>query len=148
MAMVQESRHFIRHTIDVPLEVTTVAAGTALNPLSLNVSHGGLAFEVDECLDIGQLIHLRIPTVNPPFEADARVVWCRPEGDRYLAGAAFINQTAAFQSRMVEQICAIEEYRKEVLHQEGRALTPQDAAAEWIERYAGRFPAADGKRET
>jgi hypothetical protein len=43
---------------------------------------------------------------------------------------------------MVEQVCAIEQYRGEVLENEGRELTAQEAAAEWIGRYAGRFPDA------
>lgn len=42
--------------------------------------------------------------------------------------------------RMIEQICHIEHYRKEVERQEGRRLSSQDAADEWISRYAGDFP--------
>lgn len=146
--MIQEARKFVRHTVDVPLEVTTkTSTGPAEEHHSTNVSFGGLSFLADECLDIGQIVHLRIPTVTPPFEADAKVVWCRAEGERWLVGAAFLDATASFQSRMVEQVCAIEQYRQEVLHQEGRALTPQDAATEWIQRFAGRFPNPDGKRD-
>jgi hypothetical protein len=43
---------------------------------------------------------------------------------------------------MVEQICYIEHYRKEVRATQGRVLTAEEAAREWIERNAGRFPAA------
>jgi hypothetical protein len=35
----------------------------------------------------------------------------------------------------------IEHYRKEVERLEGRALTSQEAAGEWISKYAGDFPA-------
>ena len=42
---------------------------------------------------------------------------------------------------MIEQICHIEHYRKEVARVEGRELSTQEAASEWISRYASDFPA-------
>lgn len=134
-----ESRRFVRHTIHVPLEISTPVRTSAENHAS-NVSHGGLSFPCDKCLDLGEVVHLKIPTVEPPFEADARVVWCRPEDDHFLVGVAFNDPNDAFQSRMVQQVCAIENYRQEVAAQEGRMLSTQEAAAEWIEKFAGRFP--------
>jgi hypothetical protein len=41
---------------------------------------------------------------------------------------------------MVQQVCSIENYRKEVETREGRTLTNQEAAAEWIKKHAGNFP--------
>ena len=133
-------REFIRHTVDVPLEIKLLPNAAAQRNQSVNVSHGGLAFLVDQCLDIDQVIELRIPTVDPPFDAHARVAWCKPEGDRFLVGVEFLDAGDAFESRMVQQVCAIESYRREVAEQEGRALDSQQAAAEWIQKYAGRFP--------
>ena len=40
---------------------------------------------------------------------------------------------------MVQQVCAVEHYRQEEL-QKGRVLNSQQAASEWIAKYAGRFP--------
>lgn len=136
----QPIRRYIRHTLDVPLEVKL--GGTRHTGLDhgVNVSHGGLAFLSDKCLDIGEIIELLIPTVDPPFEAEARVVWCRPERKRFLVGVEFLEAGDAFRSRMVEQVCSIESYRQRVRETEGRALTSGEAAAEWISKYAGRFP--------
>ena len=133
-------REYIRHTIDVPLEVETLSHPRGRVEHGVNVSYGGLAFVSDDCLATGDTIRLRVPTVDPPFEAAARVAWCRPEGDAYLVGVQFTDAGAAFRSRMVQQVCSIENYRKEVLAREGRDLTTQEAATEWIELYAGRFP--------
>ena len=134
------TREYVRHSVDVPLEVTTVPSLPGATRKGVNLSYGGLSFLMEECLDHGQIIHLRIPTIDPPFEANARVVWCRPEGDAWLVGVEFLDSTDAFQSRMVQQVCSIENYRKEVLQNEGRRLTTQEAAAEWINKFAGRFP--------
>jgi c-di-GMP-binding flagellar brake protein YcgR len=134
-------REYVRHTVDVPLEVREVA-GQPATQQSVNVSFGGLAFVADACLEIGSTIQLRIPTVDPPFEAEARVAWCRPEARRYLVGVQFLSASDAFRSRMVQQVCAIDQYRRQVLRDEGRQLAPQEAAAEWIARFGGRFPDA------
>ncbi|HEX6307766.1 MAG TPA: PilZ domain-containing protein, partial [Longimicrobiales bacterium] len=92
------------------------------------------------CPAIGEVLRLRIPIVEPTFEAEARVAWCMPEAEKYLVGVEFLDSRAAFQSRMVQQVCSIENYRQEVQEREGRTLTTQEAASEWITKYAGRFP--------
>jgi hypothetical protein len=136
-------RSFIRHTAGVPLEVRCLPGSPASTLQSVNVSTGGLSFVSDEHHEMGAIIQIRIPTVNPPFEARAKVVWTRPEGDGWCVGVQFLEENDAFRARMVEQVCAIEQFRAEVRENEGRELTTQEAAAEWIARYAGRFPDAD-----
>ena len=135
-------RRFLRHTIHVPLEIEAVAA-TPVTEKGVNVSFGGLAFESAACRELGEIIRLRIPTVDPPFEAGARVAWCRPEGSTFLIGVEFLDSSAAFQSRMVQQVCSIENYRREAEEKEGRKLSTDAAAREWISKYAGRFPDAE-----
>lgn len=137
-----QQREFLRHTIHVPLEVDRVGDAAPLMEEGVNVSYGGLAFLSNACPTVGDILRLRIPTVDPPFEANARVAWCRAEADKFLVGVQFLDSTAAFQSRMVQQVCSIENYRKEILERDGRELSTQDAAAEWIAKYAGRFPDA------
>lgn len=153
-------REFIRHTFDVPIEFRLVegVVATDLGPLppvgtsdgdgsrvtsaghSVNVGFGGLAFQSNFCPRPGDFVELRIPSVSPPFVARAKVAWCRPESGGYLIGASFLDASDAFRSRMVQQVCAIENYRKDVLEKEGRELDTQQASAEWIEKFAGRFP--------
>ena len=133
-------REFLRHTVDVPLEVERTGVAAAQQEHGVNVGHGGLAFESATCPVVGEMLRIRIPTVEPPFEGNARVVWCRPEGENFLVGVQFLDAPAAFRSRMVQQVCSIENYRREVREREGRVLTSQQAADEWIERFAGRFP--------
>lgn len=136
-------RQYVRHTIGVPLEVERLGESSRMTEAGVNVSHGGLAFLSSWCPHVGEVLQLRISTVEPAFEARARVSWCRSEAGRFLVGVQFLDATDAFRSRMVQQVCAIERYRDEVRAREGRALTTQEAAAEWIARHAGRFPGSD-----
>ncbi|HEX2208710.1 MAG TPA: PilZ domain-containing protein [Longimicrobium sp.] len=143
-------REFIRHTADVPIQVRTVEGEEAAGQ-GLNVSHGGLAFISALCPAQGTTIEIAIPNVDPPFQAHARVAWCRPEASAFLVGVEFLDASDAFRARMVEQVCTIERYRQQVREREGRQLTAQEAATEWIGKYAGRFPVAspapDGAEE-
>lgn len=135
-------RAFIRHTAGVPLEVRAVPGSAGVKLESTNVSEGGISFVSDRDFPVGTVIEIRIAEVDPPFEARARVAWTAPEGDRFCIGVSFLDASDAFRARMVEQVCSIERYRREVEAREGRVLTAPEAAAEWIGRYAGRFPDA------
>jgi hypothetical protein len=134
-------RTFIRHTVGVPISVCAVEGDEVRTRQSVNVSEGGLSFVSDDEIAIGTTLDVGIAEVDPPFEARARVVWSSREPDgRWCIGVQFLAAADAFRVRMVEQVCAIERYRKEVEAEGGRTLTPQEAATEWITRYAGRFP--------
>jgi c-di-GMP-binding flagellar brake protein YcgR len=135
-------RRFIRHTADVPIEVRTVAGRPPHTRTGVNVSVGGLSFLSEDELEIGTVVDIRIDSVQPPFEARGRVVWARREEDGCRVGVQFLDENDAFRARMVEQVCAIEQYRRQIAEKEGRDLTREAAAREWIERYGNRFPAA------
>ena len=140
-----ELRRFIRHPADVPIEFSTADHPGISHPgLTQDVSFGGLAFQAEECPERGSLIIVRIPVVDPPFEMEGEVVWCRrTTGQRVEVGVRFLGSADAFRARMVEQVCYIEQYRREVLEQEGRDLDATTAAAEWIRKYASKFPGSE-----
>lgn len=133
-------REYIRHPVDIPIEFQRDQdkAYDQHETLS-NISEGGLAFRSQSALEVGALIHIRIPVSEPPYEAQARVAWCQSDGTGFEIGIALLGAEEGFRSRMVEQICHIEHYRQEVLHLEGRQLSAQQAALEWIRKYADTF---------
>ncbi len=138
-------RQYIRHPTDIPIEVRSAQADNNLEARSRNVSVGGLAFLSRLPLTPESIIDLRINSVSPPFETRARVIWCLPSGDgakdgSYDVGVSFLDAGDAFTARMVEQVCHIESYRKHVAEAEHRALSSQEAAREWIARFAAAFP--------
>ena len=68
------------------------------------------------------------------------MTWCRRHNEHYLIGVEFLDAQDDYRARMVEQICHIEHYKKEVLEREGRLLSGEQAAHEWIHKYAQDFP--------
>ncbi|MCU7861915.1 MAG: PilZ domain-containing protein, partial [Candidatus Thiodiazotropha sp. (ex Lucinoma kastoroae)] len=105
-----------------------------------NYSGGGLCFLAEGQIEPGTEIHIAIPITPPLFHATGVVVWCRKEENNYLVGVKFTEQETAYAVRMVEQLCYIEHYKQTIKQTEGRTLSGEEAAMEWIERYAGEFP--------
>lgn len=135
----REGRQYIRHPTEIPVEVHPTNGGGGQHRIR-NLSLGGLSFHSNEELTLGSVVNLRINSVEPSFESEARVVWCMPVAQGYDLGVAFLNAEDAFRARMVEQVCHIESYRQRLIASEGRTLTPEAAAREWIARFADSFP--------
>ena len=142
--MTVNQRRFMRHPSDIPIEFSTAEGSPASQfGQAHDVSFGGLAFESEHCPVPGSIIDVRIPTVIPPFQTRGVVVWCRCLGERYEVGVRFLESSDAFKARMVEQVCHIEQYKRDVLAREGRRLTGAAAAREWIAKFASSFPGED-----
>ena len=138
-------RKFIRHPVDVPIQVTPDWVedehDETLDQTITNVSLGGLAFVSPKPLQVLDRVQVCIPFLERDNTLVGNVVWCDRSGNGYEIGIEFEKSRDVFRLRMIEQICHIEHYRKEVLLQEGRELTTQEAASEWIAKYASDFPA-------
>ncbi|MEW9897123.1 PilZ domain-containing protein [Chitinivorax sp. PXF-14] len=136
-------RQFIRHPVTIPFEINACQQADQADydsHCSCDVSLGGLAFDSLSRLEPGAVVALRIPFVRPPFETTGRVAWCSPHGAGFKLGVAFLDPDDVFRARMVEQLCYIENYKQHVARTEQRELTSEEAAHEWIDKYAARFP--------
>lgn len=137
-----DDRQFIRHPSDIPIEYCFLDKSICLLDSINDVSVGGLSFQADRYIEPESWLHLHIPINDNHFEIDAQVRWCLKNNDHYDVGVLFPGQKEAFSARMVEQVCHIEQYKKDVLEKEGRALSGDEAAAEWITNFATEFPSA------
>ncbi|HHJ14175.1 MAG TPA: PilZ domain-containing protein [Gammaproteobacteria bacterium] len=134
-------RSFIRHPSDISIEYQLDEEGARQASEQLHdIGEGGLSFASATRLPVGARVRIRIPHVKPAFEAGGKVVWCRPGRAGWNIGVSFLEASDRYRVRMVEQICYIEHYRAEVLATEGRRISSEQAAREWIERYAAAFP--------
>lgn len=134
------TRSFIRHPTDIPIDVVSAEPGVNDITKLRNVGLGGLCYRSESSREIGTYVKIRIPAIKPLFELPARVAWCQANDDAFEIGVQFMAEDDAYKARMIEQLCHIEHYRSQVLAQEGRTLSGQEAAAEWIEKFAADFP--------
>jgi hypothetical protein len=132
-------RAFIRHPSDIPMQLQPDYQDRKLGVLH-NASLGGLACFSHYALPVGTKVRIRLYLTLPVFEAEGRVVWCESTLSGYDVGVAFDDADEAFRVRMIEQLCHIEEYKRRIREREGRLLNGEEAAMEWISRYAADFP--------
>lgn len=132
-------RRFIRHPVDIPINYRLLNNPGEKEKLK-NVSRGGLCFKTNEAIPVGVTIRVEIPACQPKFESEGTVVWCSQADGTYNIGVQFDDCASEFNLRMVEQVCYIEHYKNYVWEKEGRLLTGEEAATEWIQKYAAVFP--------
>ncbi len=134
-------RRFSRHPADIPIDVKVAVLPQSKTPACsmTTVSQGGLSCEVDCKVDVGSMVDIEIASVSPVYHGTGEVVWCNEKGDIYEVGVRFTNNEEAFKSRMVQQVCQIEQYKNLVYEREGRLLDGDQAAAEWIAKYAADY---------
>ena len=137
---------FDRYPANIQIEVKSHGQLKHAKHDTLNLSTGGLAFRGSRKLKPGDVVEIRIPFLSPPFETEARVAWCAALQGHHDVGVEFLDQDDAYTARMVEQVRDIENYKNEVSRTEGRVLTPEEAAAEWIKKHAAKVPGSEGSR--
>ena len=135
-----DARKFYRHPVDIPLRFHQ-AEVDCRSGVAKDIAFGGICFRSEEPVANDAIITIHFPSVSGEQEVHARVVWChrRPK-NHWEIGAAFCEEYDHFRTRMVEQLFQIELYRRQVEDKEGRHLAMEDAAREWVQRYAASFP--------
>jgi hypothetical protein len=135
-------RNYIRHPTSIPIQVST--GNHAHEQVMVNnLSAGGLSFFTDIPVKVGSVVDLMIPCITPDYQGEGVIVWRRnqqPKG--FEVGVRFANDDEYFRVRMVEQVCQIEEYRQQ-LAEVGRHISTEEAAHEWIKRFAANFDSSD-----
>jgi len=133
-------RHFIQHPEDVPIEIYVQSDSAQRATAVPAVGARGLRFNTNVYLESGTLIKVSIPVVDPCFEALCWVVWCGKADHGFEVGVSFLENTDAIPIQMVEQICYIKHYKQQVFDREGRVLTTEEAAIEWMRDHADAYP--------
>jgi len=131
-------RRFIRHPADFPMVVATNDSHRGERASLCDIGQGGLACQLARALPPGSPVTLRIPSLQPDFPVSGRVVSCAPCARGFRVSIQFSDEAETFKSKMVEQVCQIEHYRRE-LRRAGRELDIEAAAREWIERFGSQF---------
>ncbi|AZT84839.1 PilZ domain-containing protein [Marinobacter sp. NP-4(2019)] len=131
-------RRFIRHPTDFPILVFSKDSSHGDEASLCDISQGGLACSLQRKLRLGESVALGIPSLQQGYRISGLVVRCRHYGKGYRIGIQFSDETEAFKSKMVEQVCQIEHFRRE-LRRDGCELDSEAAAREWIERFGSQF---------
>lgn len=132
-------KRFIRHPRGFPARFRRAWRA----PVELGRPRGdrlGLLLSTRRYVRPGTPLAVSIEAAGEQHGFEAEVVLMRQRGSRFEMGLWMGDEDESYRLRMVEQVCHIEAYRRRVEREEGRSLSSETAALEWIERYAGSFP--------
>ncbi|MCV6591265.1 MAG: hypothetical protein OIF57_19930 [Marinobacterium sp.] len=131
---------FIQHPNQIALELIPLDSNAAAN---LQPPALGLLCSSPTPYDRGQQLQLNFPDCDlhsPPITGT--VLDCQPLTDSYQLALLFHTSDCAMRLRMVEQQLQIRLYQTHIAQTQGRQLSDNAAALEWIEHHAASFPAA------
>ena len=136
-------RSFIRHPSDIPIDIYPDHSPVGSPEILINISHGGVSLRSQARILPGTIVNLTVHVSKHDERVRGRVVWCRDLDKGYDIGVEFLSTKDSYAVRMVEQVCHIEHYRLKVKEQQGRDLSSEEAAMEWIAENASDFPQSD-----
>jgi hypothetical protein len=127
-------RRYLRHPTDYPVDIHLSDLVPPDREYLRNISRGGLCFTATVSVEPGTIIHIEIPIARPVFETDGLVAWCQATAEGYEIGVRFAKQHPRNQ-RLVEQVCQVEHFKREIWLHDGRHLTGEEAAVEWLRQH-------------
>ena len=132
-------RRYIRHSTDLPVDISLSHVVPRGREYLRNISRGGLRFRSTIALEPGRGIRVGIPVSQPVFETQGVVAWCQPANDGkpgFEVGVHFDDLHPVIGDGLMDRICHIEQYKHEVWLRDGRWLTGEEAALEWLQQQA------------
>ncbi|GAB3483250.1 energy transducer TonB [Marinomonas epiphytica] len=131
---------FVEHPNELPLNVTAIE-DQPFPPISKDrLGFVGITYLTHDAFDSGRSVQITLEEIDPNFCVRGRVAWCQQQDSGYLIAIEFPSEEDCYSVRMVEQLSHIESYRRNAKN-EGRRLNYNEAASEWIQKFAASFPA-------
>ncbi|WP_191601374.1 energy transducer TonB [Marinomonas algicola] len=131
---------FVDHPQDIPLQIKEVNDRTFPETSFDRVGFAGITCLSTRAYEMGQSVQITLKEIDPNFCVTGRVAWCDNHQASFKIAIEFPEKEDCFCVRMVEQLSQIEHYRRQAKTQ-GRRLNYNEAAAEWISKFAASFPA-------
>ncbi|MCZ2722150.1 energy transducer TonB [Marinomonas sp. 15G1-11] len=131
---------FVDHPQDIPLQIKEVNDRMFPETSFDRVGFVGITWQSKRAYAMGQAVQITLKEIDPNFCVTGRVVWCDNQQDSFKIAIEFPEKEDCFCVRMIEQLSQIEHYRRQAKTQ-GRRLNYNEAAAEWINKFAASFPA-------
>lgn len=141
--MGKEKRKSKRFRVTVPVVIQLGDVVYNKKEYLNDISSEGLSFKSLSRVDTGTIIDIKLPLARPIFEVKGRVIWCREDIGYFNVGVKFMLLDSDRKQKMIKQICDIDKYKKDVYTKEGRFLTGEEAAAEWIKKHLDKPEGGD-----
>jgi hypothetical protein len=138
--MLPGDESYIPHPKEIPVRVSVRdAQGTAFRGLEIP-GLGGVRLISQKPYRPGLSIDLDVRICGEWRRLRGLVVSLKDLPSGYEVGIGFQSRIDAFEGRMLEQACHIESYKLGIWRTQGRDITVEQGAREWIGRFSATFP--------
>jgi len=131
---------FIPHPSDCPIHVRRLGFKGRRRVRPQAASKLGLTYSSKQFMPPGTFVNVQIPVRGETERFRGEIVLVRETSCGFEIGIWLESDADAARARIVEQICHIESYWSQE-HRDGRPMSRQHAAQEWISKFAASFPA-------
>jgi len=141
MKRVSNGYDYIQHPGNLPIYCRQAANDDSHRQANADICvKCGLRFKSRKCYASGTALDVDIPLPEQDVHIQGHVISSQRQSNTYEISLIFDSEDDAFMARMAEQLCHIEAYRRRVHADQGRHLSVDSAAEEWIDQYACSFP--------
>lgn len=131
---------FVAHPRELPLDITLIEDQPFPAICENRDGFVGITYLSHNPFTNGCSVQITLEEIDPNFCVSGRIASCDKEGEEYRIAIEFPTKEECYCVRMIEQLSQIEHYRRQAKNQ-GRRLNYNEAAAEWIQKFAASFPA-------
>lgn len=138
----KQIRRYFRHPAQVPVICRQEGHCEDHEGKSRDIGFGGMALICGRAFEPGDTVAVDYPTLDAD-SLKGEVVWSDILDDgthRHMCGIRFPGRPTFLRARMIEQLCRMEVYRRAQHETHGRRIGREEAAREWVENTAKRFP--------
>ncbi|TBR44875.1 energy transducer TonB [Marinomonas agarivorans] len=128
---------FVAHPEDIPIHIEEV--GYIQDKAHDVNGFGGISYLCEKSYRTGQSVQIKLTEIDPDFCVVGRIFKCEKEEGVFRIFIEFPKKEDCYCVRMIEQLSHIEHYRRQAKKQ-GRRLSFNEAAIEWIQKFAASFP--------
>ncbi|MBN1687575.1 MAG: PilZ domain-containing protein [Candidatus Omnitrophica bacterium] len=136
-----DKRKFYRHPLCMPIQYQDLISKNLERSSSVDLSEGGMCVLGNRFIAKGTRVQVKVPVGDQIFQIVGQIAYCNRVSslDRYRIGVEFLDQTSVFRTKLAVQVHEIQQYRKRVSSEIGRDVSEEEAARQWIEKYAQHF---------
>jgi hypothetical protein len=145
-AALKNRRCFIRHPVSMTVQCRIEGHREAHANEIRDISFGGMYFISADSYAPGDIVEMEFPPLILRNKITGEIIWSSLLNPKpvvqFSNGLKFLSKQVLFMARMIEQMCCIEKYREAQIRESHRSLSGDQAAREWIQMCAARFPGA------
>jgi hypothetical protein len=132
-------RFFKRCRSNLPVDIKIGDVAYQEKDFLNDISLGGLSFKSKVNIEQGKVVDITIPLTYPVFQTVGKVIWSKKMNDHFNVGVKFVLPNNRPTVEAVEQVCDIEQYKKEIMEKDGKTLSSEDAAIRWLKGYIEEY---------